>query len=62
MYKEITKEDFDRVFDEALLRQEAKERRYVIWTSPEMIDAIEKAIEKEIHNGLWWGKKSYNNK
>lgn len=48
MYKEVTKEDFDRIFDEAVLKQEAKEKQYIIWTSAEMIDRIEDAITEEI--------------
>jgi hypothetical protein len=52
MYEKITKEDFDRIFDEAVLKQESKEKQYVVWTSAEMIDKIEQAIEDDIKKML----------
>ena len=52
MYNKVSKEDFDRIFDEAVLALESKEKKYVIWGSAEMIEKIENAFAKELEDTL----------
>jgi len=52
MYEKLTREVIDKIFDETVLKQESKERQYVIWASADMIDKIENAVTEEIKSRL----------